>query len=527
MFQEEFTQHIAQFTTSPFLFIGSGFSRRYINLPTWEYLLVEMCNRLNLPRPYEYYKSNANSDLPEVANLMGLDFNNIWWTSSLFEDSRTHFQKEAKTKLSPLKYEICKRINENSVLINDNILENEIRLLKKINIDGIITTNWDNLIERFFPDFNRYIGQEELIFSDLYTIGEIYKIHGCTSSPNSLILTTDDYENYQERNSYLAAKLLTIFIENPIIFIGYSLDDKNIQNILKSIIKCLTKDNVKKLKERLIFCQWSDLPITPSITDSTMLISETIIPIKLIQLHNFIDLYTVLANNKKKLPTKVLRQMKGMVYDFVKTNNSKQKVFVTDNLENIEDIHKAEFVWGVGLRDKLAEQGVKGIELKDILKNVILNDNSKWDSSTVSKLALPMMAINSTYVPYFKYLRNANLLNPEGQINEDTEIIEFTPSFINKVNSVKIKNFYPSKSYTKKKDEINKTYNSFLELRNECKDNHLHIMMYTPLLSIEKIDLEDLRLYMEENIFLIDNNRYGTHFRKLICLYDYLMYKHK
>ena len=171
---------------------------------------------------------------------------------------------------------------------------------------------------------------------------------------------------------------------------------------------------------------------------------------------------------------------------------------------------------------------MKGKEgLKDILKNVILNDNSKWDSSTVSKLALPMMAINSTYVPYFKYLRNANLLNPEGQINEDTEIIEFTPSFINKVNSVKIKNFYPSKSYTKKKDEINKTYNSFLELRNECKDNHLHIMMYTPLLSIEKIDLEDLRLYMEENIFLIDNNRYGTHFRKLICLYDYLMYKHK
>lgn len=148
-------------------------------------------------------------------------------------------------------------------------------------------------------------------------------------------------------------------MENPIIFIGYSLDDKNIQNILKSIIKCLTKDNVEKLRDRLIFCQWSNLPITPSLSDSTMLISDTLIPIKLIKLHDFVDLYTVLANNKKKLPTKVLRQMKGMVYDFVKTNNSKQKVFVTDNLDNIEDIHKAEFVWGIGLRDKLAEQGIK------------------------------------------------------------------------------------------------------------------------------------------------------------------------
>ena len=525
MFQEDFKQHIASFTTSPFLFIGSGFSRRYINLPTWEYLLVEMCNRLRLPKPYEYYKSNANSDLPEVANLMGLDFNDIWWTSPLFEQSRANFQREAQTKLSPLKYEICTRINENSTLINDVTLENEIRLLKKINIDGIITTNWDNLIENFFPDFKKYIGQEELIFSDLYTIGEIYKIHGCISCPNSLVLTTDDYENYQSRNSYLAAKLLTIFMENPVIFIGYSLDDKNIQNILKSIITCLTKDKVEKLKNRLIFCQWSDLPISPSMTDSSMLISDTIIPIKLIKLHDFTDLYTVLANNKKKLPIKVLRQMKGMVYDFVRTNNSKQKIFVTDSLDNIEDIHKAEFVWGIGLRDKLAEQGIRGIELKDILKDVVLDTNDKWDASTISKLALPTMAINSTYIPYFKYLRKAKLLNMDSEIDENTEIIEFTPNFINKVNNINVESFYPSNSYKKKKTEINRKYKSFVDLKEDCGDNHLHIMMYTPLLSIDKISLEDLRMYLEVNLDLIQNSQYGTHFRKLICLYDYLKNK--
>lgn len=525
MFQDDFKKHIEKFTTSPFLFIGSGFSRRYINLPTWEYLLVEMCNRLNSPKPYDYYRSNANSDLPEVANLIGLDFNDVWWSSPLFQDSRSDFQKDAKTKMSPLKYEICKRINENSALISNSIIDNEIRLLRKINIDGVVTTNWDNLIERLFPDFEKYIGQEELIFSDLYAIGEIYKIHGCTSCPNSLILTTDDYVNYQERNSYLAAKLLTIFMENPIIFLGYSLDDKNIQNILKSIIKCLTKDNIDKLKDRLIFCQWSDLPITPSIADSSMLISDTIIPIKLIKLHDFIDLYTVLANNKKKLPTKVLRQMKGMVYDFVKTNNSKQKVFVTENLDNIEDIHKAEFVWGIGLRDKLAAQGIKGIELKDILKDIILNNNDKWDSSTVAKLALPIMAVNGTYIPYFKYLKNAGLLNEEGKIPENTEIIEFTPSFINKVNNIKPDNFYPSSSYRRKKTEINNKYKSLRELIDGCNGNHLHIMMYVPLLSIDKINPEELRQYLEKNIQLIDDSKYGTHFRKLICLFDYLKFR--
>lgn len=524
MFQDDLKRHIETFATSPFLFIGSGFSRRYIDLPTWEYLLVEMCNRLGLSKPYEYYRSNANSDLPEIASLMGLDFNEIWWSAPSFQDSRNSFQKDAKSRMSPLKYEICKRINENSALVSNATIDNEIRLLKKINIDGIITTNWDNLVEELFPDYKKYIGQEELIFSDLYAIGEIYKIHGCTSCANSLVLTTDDYKNYQDRNSYLAAKLLTIFMENPIIFIGYSLDDKNIQNILKSIIKCLTKDNVEKLRDRLIFCQWSNLPITPSLSDSTMLISDTVIPIKLIKLHDFVDLYTVLANNKKKLPTKVLRQMKEMVYDFVKTNNSKQKVFVTDNLDNIEDIHKAEFVWGIGLRDKLAEQGIKGIELKDILKDIVLNNNSKWESSTICKLALPIM-VNGKYVPYFKYLKNANFLNKDGKIDEDTEIVEFTPDFINKVNKVKPENFYPTSSYKNKKAEINRNYKSFLELKNGCKNNHLHIMVYTPLLSIDKINPEDLRQYLEENMSLIDDSKNGTHFRKLICLYDYLKYR--
>ena len=80
-------------------------------------------------------------------------------------------------------------------------------------------------------------------------------------------------------------------------------------------------------------------------------------------------------------------------------------------------------------------------------------------------------------------------------------------------------------SYKNKKAEINRNYKSFLELKNGCKNNHLHIMIYTPLLSIDKINPEDLRLYLEENMSLIDDSRNGTHFRKLICLYDYLKYR--
>lgn len=519
MFSEQLKQHISKFSTSPFLFVGSGFSRRYLGLPTWELLLTEICTDLMLSKPYNFYKSNADSKLPKVASIIGNEFNEIWWSSDAFIESRKKFSDLAESRFSPLKYEVSNKIKSSNKFIENDIIEKELKLLKKINIDGVITTNWDLLPEIIFPEYNKFIGQEELIFSELYSIGEIYKIHGCTSKPNSLVLTEEDYQNYEERNAYLAAKLLTIFIENPIIFIGYSLDDKNIQSILKSIIKCLTKEKVQKLKDRLIFCQWSAEPIEPTIIDSTLLISDTVIPIKLIKLHDFLDVYTVLANNKRKLPIKILRQMKGMVYDFVKSNTSKSKIYVTDNLEDIEKFHDAEFVYGVGLKDKFAEVGIRGIEFKDVLYDAI--KSREWDSNKISILCLPLL--NGKYIPYFKHLVKGNFLNDQGKIDEDIDITEFTPDFIKKVNDVKISSFYPARSYVRKKDEINSTYKTFKGLKDT--NNHLHILFYTPLLDIEKINLDDLKEYLEEKIDFLENSSMGTHFRKLICLYDYLKYK--
>jgi hypothetical protein len=521
MFVNQFKEHIAKFSTSPFLFIGSGFSRRYLGLPTWELLLMEICEDLGLKKPYNFYKSNADSKLPKVASIIGEDFNEIWWSDPTFEESRKEFASIAETKYSPLKFEVARKIDSKNDLLKNDLIDKELKLLRKINIDGAITTNWDKLLEQIFPEFDKFIGQEELIFSELYSIGEIYKIHGCSSQPNSLIITEEDYNNYEERNAYLAAKLLTIFIENPIIFIGYSLDDKNIQSIMKSIIKCLTKEKIEKLKDRLIFCQWRSEPVKTNIIDSTLLISDTVIPIKLITTNDFVEIFTVLANNKRKLPIKILRQMKGMVYDFVKSNTSKSKIYVTDNLENIENVHNAEFVYGVGLKNRFSEVGIKGIELKDVLLDSIESRN--WDAAQISQLCLPYL--NAKYIPYFKHLKGAGYLNNDDKIDEDNEITEFSPDFIKKVNDVKIESFYPSTSYLKKRAEINKDYASFSDLKSA--NNQLHILLYTPLLDIDKIDLEDLKKYLKDNVDLLENSSKGTHYRKLICLYDFLKYVHK
>ncbi|HFM5027939.1 TPA: SIR2 family protein, partial [Escherichia coli] len=111
-------------------------------------------------------------------------------------------------------------------------------LFAKANIDGIITTNWDVFLETLFPKFTTFIGQDGLITGRSHGIAEIYKIHGCCTEPNSLILTSSDYDKYRKKNPYLSSKLLTMFIERPVIFLGYSLTDEHIAEILEDIVSC-------------------------------------------------------------------------------------------------------------------------------------------------------------------------------------------------------------------------------------------------------------------------------------------------
>ena len=54
----------------------------------------------------------------------------------------------------------------------------------------------------------------------------------------------------------------------------------------------------EQLKDRLIFCEWIADDVKPTMIDSTLLISDTVLPIKLIRLNNFSPLYTALASNK-------------------------------------------------------------------------------------------------------------------------------------------------------------------------------------------------------------------------------------
>lgn len=94
----------SQRSSGPFLFVGSGFSRRYIGLPDWATLLSNFCTT---KRPFEYYLSAGDGTYPTAARLIAEDFNNEWWTDDSYSSSREKFSKRVTDKTSAMRFEIC------------------------------------------------------------------------------------------------------------------------------------------------------------------------------------------------------------------------------------------------------------------------------------------------------------------------------------------------------------------------------------------------------------------------------------
>lgn len=95
----------------------------------------------------------------------------------------------------------------------------------------------------------------DILLSNPY--GSVYKIHGCVDKPESIIITENDYKSFRERYELIRAQLLSLFIHNPIIFLGYNLGDDNIKTLLKTIFSYVDVNSDISEKFVIIFLSWN------------------------------------------------------------------------------------------------------------------------------------------------------------------------------------------------------------------------------------------------------------------------------
>lgn len=407
---------------APFLFVGSGFSRRYLGIEDWAGLLTRFCAPI---REFGYYSSKADGVLPLAASYMARDYNEWWWAAAETADIRKEFSHLVKAQSDAIKVDIASYMA--SFSLDDarkSVFGAEIAILSDVSVDGIITTNWDCLLDELFPDYKVFIGQGELLFSNPQSIGEIYKIHGSATDPRSLILTEEDYAEFSSKNPYLAAKLVTIFVEHPIIFIGYSLKDPHIRMIITSIAQCLPQEKIAAFQENLIFVQRAKDGESARIEKTTLQSGNFSVTMMVATVSDYAQVYRALTGAKRKIPVRVLRFFKEQLYELVHTPAENEKKLAVVDFEEIGSADTVEFVVGVGVakrqqelgamvektvETRLAEKGYAGVSPDEVFNDCLL-DKSKFDASDLLASAFPGYArSNRTFIPVYRYLRSAGI----------------------------------------------------------------------------------------------------------------------
>lgn len=515
-----YSELMKKFDHLPFLFVGSGISRRYMGLPDWESLLRYFAEKVYPKNPLAlevFSSSDVNLKWQEVASRIEKEFNHVWLTDKLFEETREEYKDLVRQGISPFKIELAmffksaKKQKDNLHLIDE--LACLINVGKR-SVAGIITTNYDLLLEDVFSGYNVFVGQEQLLFSETQGIAEIYKIHGCCNHPDSIVINENDYEEFNRKNAYLAAKLLTVFVEHPIIFIGYSLNDPNVLEILKAIADCLTQDNLSKLKNRFIFVEYSAEPLdNPQVQSHTINFGGNMGSLEMmrIKIHDYLPFYSELLSRKYHYNPKMLRQLKRDIYQLITTNEPVDSFQIVD-IEDDEQLINLETVVGIGVA---ADSGHHIPKAEDLYADIIL-DNGDFDLKSLVEEALGYLLKHcSGSLPLHKYL--------EAYFDRYKKV---APINVTQYAKNTLEGFLNQSLIRKRKQE---QFTSFDNLKQKYPQDE-KIIENIPLLTDEALTVENiggfLKNYLNKNKIALNgtNQSLKTNLKRVIKIYDWLKY---
>ena len=495
----------------PFLFLGSGFSRRYLNTPNWIDLLEYVAN-LTFDNKTGFQKVKRKADkehnieteynryMTFLCDQISDALDEIWYDDDRFSESREANWDLVDQGVPPIKIEIANYLKKFGKVIP--AIE-ELRNISPNSIAGIITTNYDTLQEEIF-EYEVYSSQEELLFHTKYDLGEIYKIHGSVNKPESILITTQDYETIEQKHKYIAAKLLTIFVEHPIFFIGYSIGDEDIRSILNDIQLSLTIDQLKEIEDRLFYVVWDENEINYSASTYTISFQNgRSITIKQISLNDYSLLYKCLSENKAKYPIKLLRHVKEDMYNLVLTNdpNGRMMLSLPDKELTPEEMEKIEFVYGFGIMER-AKNGYQLVTPDEIYRDIVFDDGNFQYDLLVTKTLPYALPHSGGFLPIRKY-------------TSKVDSSSFPRAVSNNLKRFNTLDKILSHSLVKEKRALLTDMTIEKALRGNEKTRKMALVRYN------KKNIEQLGTYLR-GILNQDDFKTTTDTRRLIRIYDFI-----
>lgn len=375
------SEFVSNYKNHPILFIGTGFSLRYLeNSYTWDGLLKHICFEVTgndetfLDIKSQSQNQDGSFNYEDIASKIENLFN-----EALSKDRNGNFKyindifyKNMNNGVNLSRFKIFISTIFNKLSYRQEKI-NEITELKKVrkNIGSIITTNYDQLVEDIFQ-FTPLIGND-ILLSDPY--GSVYKIHGCTSQPDKIIISKDDYKEFDKKYELIRAQLLSLFIHNPIIFVGYSVSDENIRKLLKTIFTYVPANSeiADKIKANFLLVEYGKDETSTEISDYDIeLIDKTNIRVNRIKTDNFTAIYNSLASIDLPISAMDIRKVQKVIREIYEGGDIQVKI-----VDDIDNLLNSEKVLAIGNVNRISyEYKNTGEMMADYFK-IIDEENSQ------------------------------------------------------------------------------------------------------------------------------------------------------
>jgi hypothetical protein len=110
-------------------------------------------------------------------------------------------------------------------------------LLAGLRTEQAITLNYDLLFETASAD----IGDARTVIPDSSVNGEkwLLKLHGSVNSPETIVLTRDDYLGYNASREALSAVVKATLITHHLLFVGFGLKDDHFHEIIHDVRRAM------------------------------------------------------------------------------------------------------------------------------------------------------------------------------------------------------------------------------------------------------------------------------------------------
>ena len=206
------------------IFVGAGVSKNS-NIPTWGQMVRVFAEKIGYP--VERLSTNEYIRIPQY--FYGMD--DSPGHKEYYDTLREIISPEAKSNI----------LNE---------------LIMQIHPKHIVTTNYDKLLDQVVTDYAVIRQDKDLLRAnaDHYLI----KMHGDVDKIEEIVFKETDYLQYSETHRLMETFLKSLLIDHVFLFVGYSLNDYNL-NTFTSWIDFIAKEmNVKEDMHKNFFLSSSN-----------------------------------------------------------------------------------------------------------------------------------------------------------------------------------------------------------------------------------------------------------------------------